>query len=316
MTPPSLRDVIARGEPIIGDGGMGTELQRAGLEPGGCGDEWNRIHPDRVRDIHSAYVAAGSQVILTNTFGTNRFVLSRYGLEDRVADLAAAAAANARAAAGSRAWVLGDIGPCGGFLAPLGDIAPADLEATWRDAMAALLAGGADGILIETVTALDELLIGIRVARDLGAPVVVASMAYDAVRSGGFRTMMGAGPEQAARASVAAGADLVGANCGRLEPEDFAALGRALREAAGRPVMLQPNAGQPRLEGDSIIYPYGPGDLAPALVALSREALIVGGCCGTTPAHIGAFATLLRGRPELPRQAARHSGNPVDLGDT
>jgi 5-methyltetrahydrofolate--homocysteine methyltransferase len=212
-----------------------------------------------------------------------------------VADIAGAAAASARAAAGDRAWVLGDIGPCGGFLVPLGDIEPHDLEATWREAMAALLAGGADGLALETMTALDEVLLGIRVARGLGAPIVVASMSYDPVRGGGFKTMMGVAPERAGEAMAAAGADVIGANCGRMEPEEFEPLGRLLHAASGLPVMLQPNAGQPRLEGDAIVYPRDPSSLAPALVTLAQEAAIVGGCCGTTPAHIGAFRDAMRG---------------------
>jgi 5-methyltetrahydrofolate--homocysteine methyltransferase len=289
-----LLDVVRRGAPVIGDGGMGTELQRAGLEPGGCGDEWNLSHPEAVRAIQRRYVESGSQIILTNTFGTNRFVLSRYGLEERVAEIARAAAVNARAAAGTRAYVLGDVGPCGGFLEPLGDIGEGDLEATWRDAIGAMLAEGVDGIIFETMTALEEILLGIRVARALGAPLIVASMSYDPVRGGGYKTMMGVSPGEGAAACVEAGAQVVGANCGRIEPEEFEAVARAMRAATDAPLILQPNAGQPSLVGDAIVYPRDPASLAPALVELSRHAAIVGGCCGTTPAHIGAFASAMR----------------------
>jgi 5-methyltetrahydrofolate--homocysteine methyltransferase len=267
---------------------MGTELQRAGLEPGGCGDEWNLSHPDRVQAIQRRYVEAGAQIVLTNSFGTNRFVLSRYGLEHRAPALARAAARNAREAAAGRAWVLGDVGPCGGFLEPLGEIAPGELEAAWRDVIAALLEGGVDGIILETMSAIDEIAVGIRVARELGAPLVIASMAYDRVR-GGFKTMMGVDPSQGARASIDAGADVVGANCGRLEPEDFAEMAAGLRAATSAPIILQPNAGQPRLEGQAVVYPRDPASLAQALVELTRHARIVGGCCGTTPDHIRAF---------------------------
>jgi 5-methyltetrahydrofolate--homocysteine methyltransferase len=284
----TLLEAVRRGAVIVGDGGMGTELQRAGLEPGGCGDAWNLAHPDRVRDIQRRYADAGARVLLTNTFGTNRFVLSRYGLEDRVPDVARAAVANARDAAAGRAWVLGDVGPCGGFLEPLGEIAEAELEATWREAMTAMLEAGVDGIALETMTAVEEIVLGIRLARELGAPLVVASMAYDTVR-GGYRTMMGVSPGDGARACVEAGADVVGANCGRLEPEEFVQLALVMREVTDAPLILQPNAGQPRLEGDAIVYPRDPASLAPALVELTRHASVVGGCCGTTPAHIEAF---------------------------
>ncbi|MBI5599955.1 MAG: homocysteine S-methyltransferase family protein [Gemmatimonadetes bacterium] len=289
-----LLDLVRRGAPVIGDGGMGTELQRAGLEPGGCGDEWNLSHPEAVQAIQRRYVAAGSQIILTNTFGTNRFVLSRYGHEARVAEIARAAAVNARAVAGAEAYVLGDIGPCGGFLEPLGEITEAALAGTWRDAIGAMLAEGVDGIIFETMTALDEIVLGIRVARDLGAPLIVASMSYDPVRTGGYKTMMGVSPGDGAQQCVEAGAQVVGANCGRMEPEEFDAVARAMRAATDAPLILQPNAGQPTLVGDAIVYPRDPASLAPALVALSRHAAIVGGCCGTTPAHIGAFAAALR----------------------
>jgi 5-methyltetrahydrofolate--homocysteine methyltransferase len=273
---------------------MGTELQRAGLEAGGCGDEWNLSHPEQVQAIQRRYVEAGSQIVLTNTFGTNRFVLSRYGLEERVTEIARAAAINARAAAGTGAHVLGDIGPCGGFVEPLGEISEADLEATWRDAIGAMLAEGVDGIIFETMTALEEIVLGIRVARELGASLIVASMSYDPVRGGGYKTMMGVSPGEGARACVEAGAQIVGANCGRMEPEEFADVARAMRAVTDAPLILQPNAGQPTLVGDAIVYPRDPASLAPALEALSHHAAIVGGCCGTTPAHIEAFAAARR----------------------
>lgn len=285
----SLLEVVQRGAIVIGDGGMGTELQRAGLEPGGCGDAWNLSHPDEVQAIQRRYVEAGSQIVLTNTFGTNRFVLSRYGLEERVAEIARAATDNARAAAGTRAYVLGDIGPCGGFLEPLGEISETDLAATWRDAIGAMLAEGVDGIIFETMTALEEIVLGVRVARELGAPLIVASMSYDPVRGGGYKTMMGVSPGEGANGCVEAGAQIVGANCGRMEPEEFADVARAMRAVTNAPLILQPNAGQPTLVGDAILYPRDPASLAPALVELSRHAAIVGGCCGSTPAHIEAF---------------------------
>jgi 5-methyltetrahydrofolate--homocysteine methyltransferase len=290
----SLPDALRQGVAIIGDGGMGTELQRAGLEPGGCGDAWNLSHADAVRAIQRRYVEAGSQVLLTNTFGTNRFVLSRYGLEHRVAEIARAAAINARAAADDRAWVLGDIGPCGGFLAPLGEISEAELEATWREAIGAMLAVGVDGIIFETMTAVEEIVLGIRVARELGAPLIAASMAYDPVRGGGYKTMMGVAPADGARAALRAGAHVIGANCGRLEPEEFMHVAAELRRVTEAPLVLQPNAGQPRLAGDAIAYPRDPASLAPALVALARHSAIVGGCCGTTPAHIEALREAMR----------------------
>jgi 5-methyltetrahydrofolate--homocysteine methyltransferase len=289
----SFLDAIKERAPLVGDGAMGTELQKAGLEPGGCGDEWNLSQPERVLGIQRAYVDAGSQCLITNTFGSNRYVLSRYELESKVREIAAAGARIARAAMGDRGWVLGDVGPCGGFLEPLGEITEDDLAASLREQIGGLLGGGVDAIILETRTALDELDLGIRVARELGAPCVIASMAYDKMKDGGYRTMMGVTPEETVEAAKSA--DVLAANCGTgLLPLDFAAIARRYRAASDKPIMLQPNAGQPRLEGTEVIYPVSPAQIAPELIALSREAQVVGACCGSSPAHIAEFARQLR----------------------
>lgn len=285
-----LKSSLRTHAPIIGDGAMGTELQRAGLEPGGCGDEWNLLHPERVLAIQRRYIEAGSQVLITNTFGANRFVLGRYELADRVREIARAGARIARQAIGDSGWVVGDVGPCGGFLEPLGEITPDELAASLRETVGGLLEGGVDAIILETITALDELDAGIRVARELGAPCIIASLAFDKVRDG-YRTMMGATPEQAAQIAVSAGADVLGANCGTgLQPEEFANIAGHYRTVCDLPIMLQPNAGQPRLEGTVIVYPGTPEEFAASLLKLAPVAAIVGGCCGSTPDHIRAFA--------------------------
>ena len=289
-----ILDAIKHRAPLIADGAMGTELQKAGLEPGGCGDEWNLIHPDRVLNIQQAYVQAGSQCLITNTFGSNRFVLSRYDLQDRVRDIALSAARIAREAIGDQGWVLGDVGPCGGFLEPLGEITEEELTQSLRDQIGGLLEGGADAIILETITALDEMELGIRVARELGAPCVVASMAYDKMKDGSHKTMMGVTPTQTAQLVELAGANIVAANCGTgLRPIDFLGIAREYRAATSKPIMLQPNAGQPTLVGTDVIYPVSPESLARDLLALAREAQIVGACCGSSPAHIAEFAKQL-----------------------
>lgn len=282
-----------RRRPLVGDGAMGTQLQLAGLEPGGCGDEWNLAHPGRVLAIHRRYVEAGSQIVLTNTFGSNRFVLRQYGLEKRVEDICWAAAGIAREAAGEDRYVLGDVGPCGGFLAPLGDITEAELEESLRAQIGALLNGGVDGILLETMTALDELEAGVRLAKDLGAPLVIGSLAYDKGNAG-FRTMMGVSPVQAAERMAAWGVDVVGANCGLgLDPEHFAAIARAYREVCDLPIMLQPNAGQPELIGAQAVYPTTPEQMGACLSELAGVSEVIGGCCGSAPEHIAAFSRRL-----------------------
>src|ERR1051326_662854 len=290
MSKVALLEAIHAHAPLVGDGAMGTELQKAGLEPGGCGDEWNLTHSDRVLRIQRAYVDAGSQCLISNTFGSNRFVLSRYDLQDKVREIATAGARIAREAMGDRGWVMGDVGPCGGFLAPLGEITEEDLAASMRDQISGLLEGGADAILLETMTALDELALGIRIARELNAPCVIASMAYDKMKDGSQKTMMGVSPTQTAELAERAGADVVAANCGTgLRPLEFLGIAREYRAATSKPIMLQPNAGQPTLIGTDVIYPVNPAEIAPDLLALAREAQIVGACCGSSPAHIAEF---------------------------
>lgn len=286
----TLSEVQQTGRTLVIDGAMGTQLQRAGLEPGSCGELWAVTHPQKLLAIHRAYADAGSQLLLANTFGANRSILARHGLAGRAAELSRAAVCIARQAAGDARWVLGDCGPCGGFLQPMGEIAPTDLEASLREQIAALLEAGVDAIMFETMGALDELEMGIRVARELGAPCVIASLAFDKRRSG-FRTMAGATPEQAAKMAADAGADAIGANCGTgLEPSDFADIARAFRSACTLPVILQPNAGQPELVGGQAVYRLTPEQMAPMMKALAPLAQVLGGCCGTTPGHIAAFA--------------------------
>jgi 5-methyltetrahydrofolate--homocysteine methyltransferase len=282
---------------VVGDGAMGTELQRAGLAIGECGEAWVLARPAAVEAIHAAYIHAGSDAIITATFGANRWVLDRYGLSDRVEEINRAAAAIARRAAGSRGCVIGDIGPCGGFLRPLGEIDAPDLEREFERQARALVDGGVDGIIIETMSAVEEVALAVRAARAAGAPFVIASLAFDRLPNGSLRTMMGVSPEQAARAAVAEGADLLGANCGtRMTPADFAAVVEAYRGVSDKPVMIQANAGTPELEGGRAVYRLGPAEFAEGMRdVVAAGARIVGGCCGTTPAHIGALARMAGG---------------------
>ncbi len=295
--PPPLTQVLESGALVVGDGAMGTELEKAGLGPGGCAEEWNLSHPDKVLAIHRAYVEAGSQLLLTNTFQANRFALARCGLEARAAELNRAGAQIARQAMGNRGWVLGDVGPCGSFLQPLGDLIEQQLEESLREQIEGLLYGGVDGVLLETMGALEEVEIGIRVARHLGAPCVIASLAFSITRglyqTNAYRTVLGVEPAPAAQAAASAGADAVGANCGALEPREFLDIAQGFRSACRLPLMLQPNAGQPWRESGKLVYPLSPEEMAPQLVALTEYAQIVGGCCGTTPEHIRAFRAAL-----------------------
>lgn len=298
----NFSDLIAKGT-VVGDGAMGTELQRAGLEIGECGERWVLEHPERIEAIHASYVAAGSQAIITNSFGANRWVLGRYGLAARVEEVNREAAVIARRAAGARALVLGDIGPFGGFLRPLGEVAAADVEAEFTRQAAALLAGGADGIVIETMSAVEEVVAAMRAARRAGAPLVAASLAFDRLPNGNLRTMMGVSPQQAAAAMVAEGADVVGANCGtRMSTADFAGVVEGFRSVTRLPVMIQANAGSPELVDGRAVYRLSPDAFAEGMLeVVAAGAGLVGGCCGTTPDHIAALAAAVHARDRRER---------------
>jgi len=281
---------------LLCDGAMGTELQAAGLEPGACGEAWNLDRPDAVLAIHASYVEAGADCLITNSFGGCRLTLARHGLGDRVREINEQAVALARRALGIRpGFVLGDLGPFGGLLAPLGEAEPERVRAAFLEQAEALVGAGVDAIIIETQTSLAELDLAITAARAAGAPeVVIASLAYDLTRDGKeLRTMMGVDPAQAA--AGARDADVLGINCGtRIDARAAARAITTYRDLTGLPTMAQINAGQPELVGDTIVYretPEGMAEQIPELLAAGVA--ILGGCCGTTPAHIRAFRRML-----------------------
>ena len=298
MSRPRLLEAI-RDRVLLGDGAMGTQLQQAGLESGGCGEAWNLDHPDRVLAIQRAYAEAGSDCIITNTFGASPIMLERHGQADRAAAINEAGARIAREAfAGRGGFVLGDIGPFGGLMEPYGEIAVSRVEQAFREQARALVAGGVDAIIIETQTALEELEIAIAAAREAGAPVVIGSLAYDKMADEDeVRTMMGVSPEMAAEFMAAREVDILALNCGTGVDVAMATdVVRRYRSVSARPIMAQPNAGQPVLENFKVVYHETPEQMARDLPGLVRAgAAIVGGCCGSTPAHIKRFRQVLDG---------------------
>ena len=284
---------------LVGDGAMGTELQRAGLRPGQPGELWNLEQPSRVEAIHRAYAEAGSDAVITNTFGANPWVLGRYQLADSLEAIAKSGAELARRAVPPGVFVLGDIGPTGALLKPLGDATVDQFHAAFLQQAHALLAGSADGIIVETMSAVEEAVAAVRAAREAGTPFVIGSMTFDRTKDGAFRTMMGVRPEFAARALVEAGADIVGANCGtNMTVADYGQLAATLCSAVSCPVMIQPNAGRPELAGGQTVYALSPTDFADAMRNVVKAGVrIVGGCCGTTPAHIASLRQMLNALP-------------------
>lgn len=279
--------------PLLGDGAMGTQLMLAGLEQGACGEEWNLAHPEKVLAIQRRYAEAGSECILTNTFGGSRIMLNRHSKGDQVVEINRAAVEIAREAFGkSGGYVIGDIGPFGGLMEPYGDFSEADVREAFQEQARALVEAGADAIIIETQTSLEELLLGIRAAKEAGAPCVIGSMAYDVTLDGStFRTMMGVDPERAAEFMQEQGADIIALNCGTGMDMERArqAVGR-YKKVSDLPVMAQPNAGQPKLVDMKVVYDETPEQMVRGVEPLLEAgANIIGACCGSTPEHIRAF---------------------------
>jgi len=282
---------------LLGDGAMGTQLQQAGLEPGGCGEAWNVEHPDRVLAIQKRYVEAGSDCLITNTFGGSGIMLERHGHGGEVDAINQGGARIAREAFGEKdGYVLGDIGPFGGLMEPYGEVAEASVRKAFAEQARALVAGGVDAIIIETQTSLEELGIGLQAAREAGAPCVIGSMAYDVTFDGEeIRTMMGIGPEDAAEFMAEKGADVIALNCGSGIDVGWAA--RAIeryKKITDLPTMAQPNAGLPELIDMEVVYRQTPEEMTDELAALlSAGANIIGGCCGSSPDHLRLFRKLL-----------------------
>src|SRR5580765_5795658 len=279
--------------PLLGDGAMGTQLMLAGLEQGNCGEEWNLTHPDRVLAIQRRYADAGSDCILTNTFGGSRIMLNRHGNVDKVVEINQAGVEIVRQAFGDRdGYIIGDIGPFGGLMEPYGDFTETQVRDAFNEQANALVDAGCDAIIIETQTSLEELLLGIQAAKNAGAPCVIGSMAYDVTLDGStFRTMMGIDPERAAGFMQEHGAHVVALNCGT--GMDMVRAREAVeryRHVTALPVMAQPNAGQPKLVNMKVVYDETPEQMVAGVAPiLDAGARILGACCGSTPEHIRAF---------------------------
>jgi len=283
--------------PLLGDGAMGTQLMFAGLEQGNCGEAWNITHPERVLAIQRRYAEAGSDCILTNTFGGSRIMLHRHSNAGKAVEINQAGVEIARQAfAGKPGYVIGDIGPFGGLMEPYGDFTEAQVREAFSEQAKALVDAGADAIIIETQTSLEELLLGIEAAKEAGAPCIIGSLAYDVTLDGStFRTMMGIDPERAAEFMQQHGADIAALNCGTgMDMERARQAVERYRRVTDLPVMVQPNAGLPKLVNMKVVYDEPPEQMVRGVAGLLETgANIVGACCGSTPEHIRAFRTAI-----------------------
>ena len=281
---------LAKTRPVLSDGAMGTMLQEYGLNAGACPEIWNVEKPEAVRAVHAAYIEAGSRITSTNTFGGSRLKLAAYGLADRVAELNSAGANIAREAAGAENSVAGSIGPTGEFLEPLGDLSFDTAADVFAEQSEALASGGADVILLETFSDLQEAKAALAGALRTGLPVF-CTFAFDT----GGRTMMGLDPVKAAVEMSKAGASGVGANCG-VGPDQTLEVISQIRNATLGIVIAQPNAGLPRIVEGRTTYDSTPEEMAEFAAKSARLGVnIIGACCGSTPQHIRAMAAAIEG---------------------
>lgn len=290
MTPRRNRPLESRDSgPVILDGAWTTELQARGLPPGECPDIWNLIHPDRVAQAGHAYVAAGSRILLTNTFGANRIALVRHGLAGDAEAINRAGVEISRQAAGSAARVFASMGPSG---TASGAVAPDALRAAFREQSRALAAGGADGIVIETMTDLAEAKLALAAAQETSLSVVV-SLYFGEDTGDAWRLASGETAEQAATELAACGAFAVGTNCCHYAHAGLPGLCQRIRAASGLPVWIKPNAGLPQANADGtrLRYEVSPDAFTQSALTLAAAgATFIGGCCGISPRHIRAFA--------------------------
>ncbi|HOK65434.1 MAG TPA: homocysteine S-methyltransferase family protein [Anaerohalosphaeraceae bacterium] len=280
------------------DGAMGTQLFARGVRQGQCVERLNVEQPQIVAEVHRAYLEAGCDAVLTNTFGGNSLSLRRHRVDARTEKLNEAGARLARREAGPDRYVLGDIGPCGDFLEPIGTLKTEDLKAAFVRQVRGLLDGGVDGFLIETMTALEEIEVVIEAVRSICADLpILVSLAFDPAKES-FRTMMGVSPQQAVGRLAGLGISAVGFNCGTLDMDSYVRLAQEFAGAlSGKGLLLlaEPNAGKPRLEGERAVYDLAPEEFARGLERIHQAgAVIVGGCCGTSPEHLAAAVKHLR----------------------
>lgn len=277
--------------PILLDGAMGTQLAEAGLQMGG---QTNITHPDSVLAIHQQYAECGVDMIITNTLTMNRLSIESHNLGVDVKAVNLAGARLAKTAVHESQYVLGDIGSTGKMLKPYGDLSVDHAYSSFKEQGVILAEGGVDGFIIETMFDLNEALCALRACKDAADLPVFVSITFNTGQKGG-RTIMGNSAQDCARALADAGAFAVGTNCGNLDPLQMSELVSNMRQVTRLPILAQPNAGRPKFVENRTVFDMSPSDFAGGTYqCLQAGAQMVGGCCGTSPAHIKALADLLR----------------------
>ena len=291
----SILKALESGKILISDGGWGTFLHKLGLGVGECPEIWNVTHRKEVFSIAKSYIDAGSDMILTNSFGAHPIRLEHFGLQDRAFEFNEAAAAISREAAGDDHFVLGSIGPSGAILV-MEEVPEEKVYDGFRIQVEALSKGGADAICVETMSAIDEASLAVRAAKEFTDLEVICTFTYQKTVHGYYRTMMGVSPADMITAIKEAGADIIGANCG-VGTDQMIEVVHEIREAdKATPVLVHVNAGIPVIQNNVTVFPETPDMMSMKMKDLiSAGANIVGGCCGTTPEHIRAFVREIRG---------------------
>jgi len=286
----AIYDALAKGV-LISDGAMGTMLQETGLDDGGAPELWNVEHPEKIEAVLEAYAAAGANFITTNTFGGTSGRLAMHGLEGRLHELNKAGAQIARRVADlhPNCFVMGDIGPSGELMEPMGILTPEGAQAIFAEQIRALVDGGIDAILIETMSDLAEVEAAVNACKEVAPELpIITTMSFDT----NLRTMMGVKPAAAVKHLSALGVRIIGANCGR-GVDEIRQIAKEMVEARpeGVFIIMQSNSGLPKLVGDAFIYDGTPAEMA--IYSKDMKALgvnIIGSCCGSTPAHTASIA--------------------------
>jgi 5-methyltetrahydrofolate--homocysteine methyltransferase len=294
---------LRRGETLLADGAIGSLLMERGLARGAAPESLNLSQPETLEEIARLYLAAGAEIIQTNTFGASPLKLANYGLEAQSAAINESAVQAVRRAVGKRAYISASCGPCGKILQPYGDTAADTVFAGFQTQMRALIGAGADIICVETMSDIDEARLAIQAARSVSASIpIMATMTFEPSQRG-FFTVMGVTIEKACRELRKAGADLVGSNCGN-GSRQMVAIAMEFKKFSELPLVIQANAGVPELRAGQVHYPETPEYMA----AMCREMVaagvaVIGGCCGTTPEHTRAM------RRALDEELKNHHGH-------